>query len=47
MDTTRIGMAVSDEAVKKSEEKKLPKKVAEPTEKVTKKIKKKGDENAE
>lgn len=43
MDTTRIGMSVSDEAVKKSEDKKQPKKVVEKV----KKIKKKEDENAE
>jgi len=45
MDTTKIGMTVSPEAVKANEEKKKqPEKVAE---KVVKKSKKKGAEDAE
>lgn len=44
MDTTIIGVTVSDEAVKASEDKKQPKKVVEKV--VKKTTKKKGDEDA-
>lgn len=48
MDTTRIGMSVSDEAIKKNTEKKQPKKVVEKVKKTEgKTTKKKEDEDAE